>query len=95
MEFIAHKSKQASKQAKKPEYLTAVKYLKSTENTVAFIFAAIADTAIWTELYLILPFVATTFCSHSLLQLKLTANIHNDKEDTLQFYNCTNYKRSQ
>jgi hypothetical protein len=83
---IRRLQKQANKKKKKkPEYLTAIKYLKSTGNTVAFIDSAIADTAIWTEMYLTLPFVAITFCSHSLLQLKLTAKIHNDKEDTLQF----------
>lgn len=79
--FIAYKSKQTNK----PEYLTAIKYLKSTGNTVAFIDSAIANTAIWTEMYLSPPFFATIFCSHFLLQLKLTANIYNDKEDTLQF----------
>jgi hypothetical protein len=76
-------SQQASKQTNKPEYLTAIKNLKSTGNTVAFIDSAVVNTAIWTEICLTLSFVATTFSSHSLLQLKLTANIHNDKEDTI------------
>lgn len=74
----------ANKQTNKPEYLTAIKYLKSTGNTMTFIDSAIANNAIWTEMYISLPFVVTIFCSHSLLQLKLTANIHNDKEDSIQ-----------